>query len=165
MLQCKVFMVGKRPPITDFLYYCRQWFFLVNLHEFRVGARPFYGHLHDICRRRHGVMEEIRSRWKRGSYCVDRHTWLYLPGVAERGDEGSQGPERRGGGCRPVPEVLSPLSGPWTAVALPLSRAHPRPPPLPERTHLHSGRRPLPPAAAALTSSSFLLLARDTSCI
>lgn len=51
---------------------------LVNLHEFRVGARPFYGHLHDIRRRRHCVMEEVRSRWKRGSYCVDRHTCLYL---------------------------------------------------------------------------------------
>lgn len=28
---------------------------LVNLHEFRVGARPFYGHLHDVRRRRHCV--------------------------------------------------------------------------------------------------------------
>lgn len=88
-----------------------------------------------------------------------------LPGVSGRRNEGSQRPERRGRRRRPVPEALSPLSEARTAVALPLSRAHPRPLPLPERTHLDSGRRPLPPAAAALTSSSFLLLARDTSCI
>lgn len=47
-------------------------------------------------------------------------------------------------------------------VALPLSRAHPRP-----RTRTYTGDPPAaaPPAAAALTSSSFLLLARDTFCI
>lgn len=51
---------------------------LVNLHEFRVGSRPFYGHFHDIRRRRHCATEEVRSRWKRGSYCVDGHTCLHL---------------------------------------------------------------------------------------
>lgn len=83
-------------------------------------------------------------------------------------DAGSRAPRGRSSGAGAVdrcPEALSPLSGPRTALALPLSGAHPRPLPLPERPHLHSGRRPLPPAAAALTSSSFLLLARDTSCI
>lgn len=47
-------------------------------------------------------------------------------------------------------------------VALPLSRAHPRPR---TRTYTRDPPAAAPPAAAALTSSSFLLLARDTFCI
>lgn len=47
-------------------------------------------------------------------------------------------------------------------MALPLSRAHPRPR---TRTYTRDPPAAAPPAAAALTSSSFLLLARDTFCI
>ena len=51
---------------------------LVDLHELGVGTRPFYGHLDDVCRRRHCKFRERPKPVEVGSYGVDGCTCLHL---------------------------------------------------------------------------------------
>lgn len=51
---------------------------LVDLHELRVGARPFYGHLDGVCRRRHCEFRERPKPVEAGSCGVDGCTCLHL---------------------------------------------------------------------------------------
>lgn len=160
MLQCKVFMVCKGPPITDFLYYCRQWFFLIDLHELGVGTRPFYGHLDDVRGRRHCKFLERPKPVEVGSYGVDGCTCLYLPGVAGRRRRGfpairSLATPRLWKGsrrvCRPA-QGPGGVSGSASIYPVPiLARSR-----LSEHTHLHSGSAGC--CAAGCRCSHFLFL-------